>query len=124
MLMAWQRGVLDHAGAARIVLRDWSTGKLMRYSMPGGASGGSMEGDAAVLGGARSKKELRSAVEVKMVKMDAGVSDKRDVEWNVVWEEEEEEEEEQPGRVPEGETRLGKRKVSFTVESGKQRRRL
>jgi nuclear GTP-binding protein len=26
--------VLDHTGAARIVLRDWSTGKFPRYSMP------------------------------------------------------------------------------------------
>ena len=106
----------DHAGAARIVLRDWCTGKLMRYSMPGGTPGGSTEGDAAVLGAVRSRKELRSAVEVKLVKMDAGVSDKRDVEWDIVWgadeeergedgedgEEEEEEEEGEEGEENDG----------------------
>ncbi|KAH0839578.1 hypothetical protein J3R83DRAFT_494 [Lanmaoa asiatica] len=124
-----KRGVPDHAGAARIVLRDWSTGKLMRYSMPAGTSGGTTEGDAAVLGAVKSRKELRSAVEVKLVKMDAGVSDKRDVEWDVVWEEEEsgneeesgmgsdgdddeeeEEEEAQPGRGP---GRSGSRRTEF-----------
>lgn len=93
-----------------------------------------MEGDATVLGAARSRKELRSAVGVKLVRMDGGESDKRDVEWNVKWGEEEEEEEsreeeeeedtgsdkeeaEQPGRG-----QLRKRKVSFAVESGKRRR--
>ena len=104
MLTAWQRGVLDHAGAARIVLRDWGTGKLMRYSMPGGTSGGTMDGDAAVLGAIRSRRELGSAAAVKLVRMDAGVSDRRDVEWDVVWGDEEEEEEaaaaeDRPGRL-------------------------
>lgn len=131
----------DHAGAARIVLRDWCTGRLMRYSMPGCTPGGTTEGDAGVLGAVRSRKELRSAVEVKLVKMDAGVSDKRDVELDVVWgadeeeesvaEEEEEkesdgddgeEEEERPGRRP-AETRPEKRKVSFAVATEKRRRR-
>lgn len=131
----------DHAGAARIVLRDWCTGRLMRYSMPGCTPGGTTEGDAGVLGAVRSRKELRSAVEVKLVKMDAGVSDKRDVELDVVWgadeeeesvaEEEEEkesdgddgeEEEEWPGRRP-AETRPEKRKVSFAVATEKRRRR-
>lgn len=136
VLMARQRGVLDHAGAARVVLRDWCTGKLMRYSMPEGTPEGTADGDTAVLGSVRSRKELRSAVEVKLVKMDAGVSDKRDVEWDVVWGEDEEEEsgddeeeeeeneeegegegEEEPGRRPE------KRKVSFAIETEKRRRR-
>ncbi|KAI9575048.1 GNL3L/Grn1 putative GTPase-domain-containing protein [Boletus coccyginus] len=117
-----KRGVLDHAGAARIVLRDWCTGKLMRYSMPGGPAGEVTEGDAAVLGGARSRKELRSAVEVKLVKMEAGASDGRDVEWDAVWAEDEasegDGEEERAGRQP-GE----KRKVEFAVETEKRRRR-
>ena len=95
----------DHAGAARIVLRDWCTGKLMRYSMPGGTPGGMSEEDAAVLGAVRSRKELRSAVEVKLVKMDAGVSDERDIEWDMVWgaEEEESGEEEDGEEEEEGE---------------------
>ncbi|KAF8450916.1 P-loop containing nucleoside triphosphate hydrolase protein [Boletus edulis BED1] len=130
-------GVLDHAGAARIVLRDWRTGKLMRYSMPAGAPEGMMEGDAPVLGSVKSRKELRSAVEVKLVKMDAGESDTRDIGWDVSWEEEEEEEEEErsrdedgdeeeeelPGRAAGSEDRPGKRRVSFAVETEKRRRR-
>ncbi|KAF8121326.1 P-loop containing nucleoside triphosphate hydrolase protein [Boletus edulis] len=130
-------GVLDHAGAARIVLRDWRTGKLMRYSMPAGAPEGMMEGDAPVLGSVKSRKELRSAVEVKLVKMDAGESDTRDIGWDVSWEEEEEEEEERsrdedgdeeeeelPGRAAGSEDRPGKRRVSFVVETEKRRRRV
>ena len=124
MLMAWQRGVLDHAGAARIVLRDWCTGKMMRYSTPG-TPVGTAEGDAdaAVVGSVRSRKELRSAVNLKLVRMEAGASDERDIEWDVEWDEEveeEEEEEESPGRDPESETR---RRVSFLVETEKRRRR-
>jgi nuclear GTP-binding protein len=114
----------------------------MRYSMPGGTPGGTTEGDATVLGAVRSRKELRSAVEVKLVKMDAGVSDKRDIEWDLVWgadeeesgdeededeesdgDEDREEEEERPGRQPGSETRPEKRKVSFAVASEKRRRR-
>ena len=104
----------------------------MRYSMPG-VTGGTAVGDTAVLASARSRKELRSAVDVKLVKMEAGVSDARAVEWDVVWgrgedEDEEEvevselgdgdgeEEEKVPARRPE------KRKVSFLVDSRKRRR--
>ncbi|KAF8556278.1 hypothetical protein OG21DRAFT_1459608 [Imleria badia] len=118
-----KRGVLDHVGAARVVLRDWCTGKLMRYSMPECTPEWTADGDTAVLGSVRSRKELRSAVEVKLVKMDAGVSDKRDLEWDVVWgedeEEEEEEEEESDGDGEEEErpVRPEKRKVSFAVET-------
>lgn len=96
MLMARQRGVLDHAGAARIVLRDWSAGTLMRHTMPEetpGETGETGEGDEAVLEAVRSRKELRK--NTKLVRMDTGVNDARDLEWDVEWEEEEEE----PGRV-------------------------
>jgi len=91
----------------------------MRYSMPG-TPGGATEGDAAVLGAARSRKELRSAVEVKLVRVEAGASDRRDVEWDVVWAGDEEESEgdgDEAGRQP-GE----KRRVSFAVETEKRRR--
>ncbi|KAN0097823.1 GNL3L/Grn1 putative GTPase domain containing protein [Tylopilus felleus] len=118
-----KRGVLDHAGAARIVLRDWCTGKMTRYSTPG-TPVGTAEGDAdaVVVGSVRSRKELRSAVNLKLVRMEAGASDERDIEWDVEWDEEveeEEEEEESPGRDPESETR---RRVSFLVETEKRRR--
>ncbi|KAG9317115.1 GNL3L/Grn1 putative GTPase-domain-containing protein [Chiua virens] len=104
-----KRGVLDHAGAARIVLRDWSTGKLMRYSMPGEASGETTEEDAAVLNAVKSRRELRSE---KMVKMRVGDRDGREVDMDMEWEEEEEDV-----------TVAIKRKVSFAiVEKGKRRR--
>lgn len=67
----------------------------MRYSMPGGASEGTGEGDKAVLEVLKSRKELRSAVGVKLVKMEVGVSDPREIEWDVEWEEDEEDEEEE-----------------------------
>ncbi|KAF8845573.1 hypothetical protein BDN67DRAFT_961152 [Paxillus ammoniavirescens] len=86
-----KRGVLDHAGAARIVLRDWSTGKFARYTLPLGTfDSASMEaGDEEVLATLRSRKELRKAGDVKLVKLQAGEVDKRDVEWDVAWEEDE-----------------------------------
>ena len=115
-LMAGQRGVLDHAGAARIVLRDWGAGKLMRYTMPGGASEESSEGDVAVLEAMRSRRELRSRAEVKLVKMDAGASDKRNLEWDVGWGDEEEEEEREEEREEEEDPgRVLRRKVSFVT---------
>lgn len=86
--------MLDHAGAARIVLRDWSTGKLMRYTMPGET----VEGDEAVFETVRSRKELRK--NEKLVRMVAGVSDARDVEWDVEYEEEGEEGEEKEKEEP------------------------
>jgi nuclear GTP-binding protein len=91
MLITRQRGVLDHAGAARIVLRDWSIGKFARYTVPlGTIDPGSMEaGDEEVLATLRSRKELRKAGDVKLVKLQAGEVDKRDVEWDVAWEEDE-----------------------------------
>ncbi|KAL4075642.1 P-loop containing nucleoside triphosphate hydrolase protein [Scleroderma citrinum] len=91
------RGVLDHAGAARIVLRDWSLGKLARYTMPTGQSGASspVDGDEEVLRGLRTRKELRKAKDVKLVKLTAGEVDKRDVLLDEKWEVEGEREEDE-----------------------------
>ncbi|KAF9224371.1 hypothetical protein BS17DRAFT_779690 [Gyrodon lividus] len=84
-----KRGVLDHAGAGRIVLRDWSTGKFARYTVPPGTStcAPSEDGDEEVLATVRSRKELRKAGDVKLIKLQAGEVDERDVEWDVAWEE-------------------------------------
>lgn len=71
-----QGGKLDLAAAARIVLRDWSTGKLSRYAVPPAVSGPGTaakadadavslalvtiyEGDAALLEKLPSRKEMR-----------------------------------------------------------------
>ncbi|KAG1739869.1 P-loop containing nucleoside triphosphate hydrolase protein [Suillus paluster] len=81
-----KRGVLDHAGAARIVLRDWSIGKFARYTMPPGSSTTSSstntEGIMAML---KSRKELRKAEDVKLVRLQAGEAEKREVLLDDVW---------------------------------------
>ncbi|KAG6336330.1 hypothetical protein ID866_2755 [Astraeus odoratus] len=68
------RGVLDRAGAARIVLRDWGMGKLLRYTMPPSCSrtvsatvtSGSAEDRDEVLVALKTRKELRKAADVKL----------------------------------------------------------
>ncbi|KAH7888107.1 P-loop containing nucleoside triphosphate hydrolase protein [Phlebopus sp. FC_14] len=84
-----KRGVLDHAGAARIMLRDWSTGKFVRYTVPRGATTSSSPdaADEEILLRLRNRKEMRKAGDVKLVKLQAGAADKRDVEMEEPWEE-------------------------------------
>ncbi|KAI6105376.1 P-loop containing nucleoside triphosphate hydrolase protein [Pisolithus sp. B1] len=87
------RGVLDHAGAARIVLRDWNSGKLGRYTTPpvANASGQpalGMDGDEDILNGLRTRKELRK--EVKLVRLTPGKVDSRNVILDEAWEVEDE----------------------------------
>lgn len=81
-----KRGVLDHAGAARIVLRDWSIGKFARYTMPPGSpttsSSANNEGILAML---KSRKELRKAEDVKLVRLQPGEAEKREVLLDDVW---------------------------------------
>lgn len=90
------RGVLDHAGAARIVLRDWNSGNLVRYTMPpatsaGGVSASSMDEDGEVLEGLRTRRELRK--EVKLVKLTPEKVDSRGGLLDETWEVEDEESE-------------------------------
>lgn len=71
-----QAGKLDLAAAARIVLRDWSTGKLSRYAVPPAVSSSGTtakafpalvtiyEGDAALLEKLSSRKEMRQTRDV------------------------------------------------------------
>ena len=73
-----QGGNLDVAGAARHVLRDWSTGKLSRYAVPPPVSGGLRAatdavspalaaiyaGDAALLERLLSRKEFRRSRDI------------------------------------------------------------
>ena len=75
-----QGGKLDLAGAARLVLRDWSTGKLSRYAVPPAVSGGPRTatdtdavppalatiyaGDAALLERLLPRKELRRSRDI------------------------------------------------------------
>lgn len=87
------RGVLDHAGAARIVLRDWNSGNLVRYTTPPAASASgapalAMDGDEDVLNRLRTRKELKK--EVKLVRLTSGKVDSRGVLLDEVWEVEDE----------------------------------
>jgi hypothetical protein len=73
-----QGGNLDLAGAACLVLRDWSTGKLSRYAVPPPVSGGPgtatdvvspalatiYAGDAALLERLLPRKELRRSRDI------------------------------------------------------------
>lgn len=82
-----KRGVLDHAGAARIVLRDWSIGKFARYTMPPGSSTttSSSTNDDGILATLKSRKELRKAEDVKLVRLQPGEAEKREVLLDDVW---------------------------------------
>ncbi|OJT04433.1 Guanine nucleotide-binding protein-like 3 -like protein [Trametes pubescens] len=83
-----KRGDPDLTAAARMVLRDWSNGKLARYTMPASPSADAAAAaptdpalaeayakDGAVLGRLASRKELRKAG--GLVKLRAGAIDTR-----------------------------------------------
>ncbi|KAG2127723.1 P-loop containing nucleoside triphosphate hydrolase protein [Suillus bovinus] len=79
-----KRGALDHAGAARIVLRDWSIGKFARYTMPPGSrTTSSSTNNEEILAMLKSRKELRKAV--KLVQLQPGEVEKREVILDDVW---------------------------------------
>lgn len=81
-----KRGVLDHAGAARIVLRDWSIGKFARYTMPlGSPTTSSSTNNEGILAMLKSRKELRKAEDVKLVRLQPGEAEKREVLLDDVW---------------------------------------
>ncbi|KAG1753201.1 P-loop containing nucleoside triphosphate hydrolase protein, partial [Suillus lakei] len=82
-----KRGVLDHAGAARIVLRDWSIGKFARYTMPPGSSttSSSSTNNEGILTMLKSRKELRKAEDVKLVRLQPGKAEEREVLLDDVW---------------------------------------
>ncbi|KAJ7590770.1 hypothetical protein C8J56DRAFT_1024574 [Mycena floridula] len=57
-----KRGALDIAGACRIVLRDWSTGKLKWYSMPAAATEGVLsDSDQFILSASPCRKDMRKS---------------------------------------------------------------
>ncbi|KAA1466062.1 hypothetical protein DENSPDRAFT_830806 [Dentipellis sp. KUC8613] len=92
-------GVLDLLSAARVVLRDWTTGKFPRYTVPASAtSAAPAPEDEAVLERLSTRKELRKAV--GLVKMVPGAVDGRTVELEAPWfggEESEDEEDDDEG---------------------------
>ena len=87
-----QGGVLDVAGAARIVLRDWSTGKLPRYTVPAAKTSTSPADsslsdiyaqDDEVLTTLTPRKELRKSS--GLVKLVAGSLEDRRVDLEASW---------------------------------------
>ncbi|CAK5276095.1 unnamed protein product [Mycena citricolor] len=59
-----KRGELDLTGAARIVLRDWNTGKLPRYTVPATSSAGSASlsaADESLLATLQMRRDFRKA---------------------------------------------------------------
>ncbi|KAJ8580643.1 P-loop containing nucleoside triphosphate hydrolase protein [Rhizopogon salebrosus TDB-379] len=81
-----KHGILDHAGAARIVLRDWSIGKIARYTMPSGTSAPSSSADdEKILAKLKRRKELRKADDVKLVRLQPGEAERRDVLLDDIW---------------------------------------
>jgi len=79
-----QHGILDHAGAARIVLRDWSVGKFARYTMPPGTTPSSAD-DEKILATLKKRKELRKADDVKLVRLQPGEVERREILLDDVW---------------------------------------
>ncbi|KAH7930070.1 hypothetical protein BV22DRAFT_1109507 [Leucogyrophana mollusca] len=88
-----KRGVLDHAGAARIVLKDWSTGRLARYTIPPSSTESSSSPaltelygqDDAVVSTMKTRKEMRKGGEGKLVRLLPGEAEKRDVMLDEEW---------------------------------------
>ncbi|KAF7331730.1 hypothetical protein MKEN_00052800 [Mycena kentingensis (nom. inval.)] len=72
-----KRGLLDLTGAARIVLRDWSTGKLPWYTIPAAemAPGTLSPADEVTLGTLQTRKELRKVR--GLIKLKIGVVETR-----------------------------------------------
>jgi nuclear GTP-binding protein len=91
-----QGGKLDLAAAARIVLRDWSTGKLSRYAVPPAVSGSGTpanavspvlatiyEGDAALLERLPPRKEMRQSRD--LVRLSSERVDGRTLAFDAPW---------------------------------------
>lgn len=109
-----KHGELDLLGAARIVLRDWSTGKFPRYTQPPASStehGGSAEqdgefaelykADEEILGAAPLRKDMRRGG--GLIKLTPGDVEKRKVALDAPWDETDDEEEDEEDEEEGGE---------------------
>ncbi|KAJ3523723.1 hypothetical protein NM688_g8679 [Phlebia brevispora] len=102
-------GVPDVVGAARVLLRDWSTGKFPRYTVPPATTAGSENGEFAeeyandeqVLATLTPRKELRKSS--GLIKLKTGAVEDRKMDLEMSWVEseqlsdEDDEEAEEPG---------------------------
>lgn len=85
-----QRGEPDLAGASRIVLRDWNTGKFARYTCPPNDGGKNLtlitEIDKRTLNQSKTRKELRK--NGGLVRLRASEEERRVVQMESPWENE------------------------------------
>lgn len=103
-----KHGELDLIGAARIVLRDWSTGKLARYSQPPASStpsatsaAGEAEPDSEFSELYKADEEILSAAPLRkdmrrgagLIKLTQGEVEKRNIALEAAWDESDDEEE-------------------------------
>lgn len=99
--MSSQGGVLDVVGASRILLRDWSTGRFPRFTLPGppgapesadSAFAGVYAADEKIVSTIPTRKERRKAIGV--VKLAPSVPEARKIALEVPWVGEEDESDE------------------------------
>lgn len=94
-----RKGEANHVDAARIVLRDWSTGRLPRFAVPPAADAnakiaeGRYEDDEEILRAAPLRKEMRKGRGI--VRLVSGTVETREVVLDAPWEEEEESDEDE-----------------------------
>lgn len=101
-----KHGELDLVGAARIVLRDWSTGKFPRYTQPSASSTEHCESaekdnefaelykaDEEILGAAPLRKDMRRGG--GLIRLTPGDVEKRKVDLDAPWDESDDEEEDE-----------------------------
>jgi nuclear GTP-binding protein len=77
-----KKGVLDKAGAARVLLRDWATGRLPRVAVAPVSVGAEL-GDAEVLERLRTRAEMRKGD--GLVRLTPGMAEAREVDLAVPW---------------------------------------
>lgn len=77
-----KHGAIDLTTAARVVLRDWSTGRIKWYT-PGPAAADAAQADEAILSRLSTRKELRRAG--GLVKLTPGTVETRTVDLEAPW---------------------------------------
>ncbi|KAL1681245.1 P-loop containing nucleoside triphosphate hydrolase protein [Schizophyllum commune] len=78
-----KHGAVDLTNASRVVLRDWSTGRIKWYTPGPTSSAGPSEAVEAILSRLPTRKELRRAG--GLVKLTPGTVDERSVELDAPW---------------------------------------
>jgi nuclear GTP-binding protein len=88
LICCLQRAELDIVAASKVLLRDWSSGKLKRYTMPSDGSTSSLpptsdETIIAVLNTIPSRKEMKQ--DTGLIRLSSGPVDSRDVLFEAIY---------------------------------------